>query len=1012
MTKTDTPTHGNHDDRKQHGAAGKARGKARAHCDRRAEYTVLATDAGNALPATRASSADGNGLPATIRPEQQRVDRAAAAAKPAKPAKSSKPRKPAKPKRARRPKRRKATGKSKSRVRARKPKPSRKPPIPKFPHSLPGPTDEPTIPAAEQIEHELTDKPTTEQAEREQVGGEHKDEQQQPKDDEPKHKDGDEPKRKDDEPTDAKKPRWTAQQIAEEETCRGHAYDQWAQQIIAKHADAVRENIGSAWPPANPELHEAIARAPDEVARLAEKEATKRGYSLKAADVKRDHPRALWRILKHYWPRYQRNRSPGQYEAFVEETVEHFQGEFLRQEQFRKLDDLDDEEERHERDVWKTLDKVVEKAAREFHLDTATIWDDLIEGFRNHPKLAEIVDDVPGTVIAEIGDEFRVTSDPYSVWARFGARPGQAPGRIVFTWARIFKVALIPVRHSTDLDDKRPWHHFRLSKKQGSRVIKSEVVIPGELVVKGSAPGAAIKYAEYGAKILRFLDWEPTRVVGKRLPGIGWHKTTDDDRDFLLRPDRAVLPSSARAPVPVDHENVDPKIVYELESQAADGWRGDMKGGSAEGWRHHAARHAKDSNAVFGVGVLLAALLLKWVTEWARIYNKWGPQKIGKSAADQIVQSFVGKPYRPGAGPGTFGFSLNATANKVIERALLRSDFGLILDEHGMLAPKDFADLAYKLVSGEEKGRHGRADQSFNTPVLMNGERSFLQLMSDAGLNVMPGQLARLLDIPAQVRRGGVAFESMADRDQVNQESKQIYAWTMQNYGYPGLEWQQHVVDLQAGRIRDESDRGMERWRAIPEVQRVAVPPDYGSVIGGFALPAAALEMAREAKVLPSTWTRETNDACVLACMERWADAQITQERQLREKIVTGLREGLFTFMRKTAGGLVGARPSDAADLAGDWKAQIEAGERWGFVKIDDRHPRICIALDAFEDLCGGRLQALEMANRFLERGWLERDGDRLTKNEMIRDGRTHRCYVLRDAFLLDDAALLAQTVA
>ena len=52
------------------------------------------------------------------------------------------------------------------------------------------------------------------------------------------------------------------------------------------------------------------------------------------------------------------------------------------------------------------------------------------------------------------------------------------------------------------------------------------------------------------------------------------------------------------------------------------------------------------------------------------------------------------------------------------------------------------------------------------------------------------------------------------------------------------------------------------------------------------------------------------------------------------------------------------------------------------------------------------------MANRFLERGWLERDGDRLTKNEMIRDGRTLRCYVLRGAFLLDDAALLAQTVA
>jgi len=147
-----------------------------------------------------------------------------------------------------------------------------------------------------------------------------------------------------------------------------------------------------------------------------------------------------------------------------------------------------------------------------------------------------------------------------------------------------------------------------------------------------------------------------------------------------------------------------------------------------------------------------------------------------------------------------------------------------------------------------------------------------------------------------------------------------------------------------------------------------------------------------------------------LACLERWVDVQIMAERQVREKIVTDLREGRFISLRKTAGELVGARPSDAADLAGDWKAQIEAGERWGFVKIDDRHPRICVDRAAFEDLCGGRLQALELANRFRERGWLERDGDRLTKNEMIREGRTIRCYVLRAAFLGDDAeALLAQ---
>jgi hypothetical protein len=431
--------------------------------------------------------------------------------------------------------------------------------------------------------------------------------------------------------------------------------------------------------------------------------------------------------------------------------------------------------------------------------------------------------------------------------------------------------------------------------------------------------------------------------------------------------------------------------------------------GSAEGWRQHAARHAKDSNVVFGVGVLLAAPMVKFSSEWARIHNDWGLKKIAKSAVFQIIQAFVGKPYRPGAGGGTFGFGLHATSNKVVERARHRSDFGLLTDEHGSLTTKQFADLIYPLVAGEERGRYGREEQSFSTMVLMNGEKSFLRRVQDAGLNVNPGQLARVIDHPAEVRPGSALEGVSGDPAEIDRVCKQIYAWTTEHYGYPGLEWQKHLVDLQSGRIRDESDRGMERWRSIPEVQKVPVPLGCGSMIGGFALPAAALEMARLAKVLPATWTRETNDSMALACLERWADAQITAERQVREKIVVGLREGRFTFIRKTAGGLVGARPSDEVDLGGNWQAQIEAGDRWGFVKIDDRHTRLCIDRAAFEDLCGGRLQAIELANRFLERGWLERDAPGLTKNEMIAGGRTHRCYVLRASFLGDDAALLTQ---
>src|SRR5207245_566218 len=161
------------------------------------------------------------------------------------------------------------------------------------------------------------------------------------------------------------------------------------------------------------------------------------------------------------------------------------------------------------------------------------------------------------------------------------------------------------------------------------------------------------------------FDWEPTRRIGRRLPKIGWHKTDDGrELDFLLRSPRALLPSSARAPVPAGLELDEPEIVYELDSQTPNSERpnGLLLKGSADGWRHHAERHARDSNVVFGVGVVLAALLLKFCGEPARIYNNCGVQKIGKSTLLQIIQAVVGKPYRLGAGDNTFGFGLNATA--------------------------------------------------------------------------------------------------------------------------------------------------------------------------------------------------------------------------------------------------------------------------------------------------------------------------------------------------------------
>ncbi len=816
------------------------------------------------------------------------------------------------------------------------------------------------------------------------------------------------------EPKDDDKGKRSAEAIADEETCRRLAYKKWSDEIIASQAEAMRENVESDWP-LDPALQLELGKASEKIVQLAEQIAQEKGKALKAADIKRDRPQHIWKILRRAYLRHQRRLKDSNFQSWVHETINTYQPKFQEQENYRRQDDLDDEESRIEYDIWNALEKAVKKAAEDFKLEPGSIWDALLEGFRTHPKLAPIVDEIPGTVIDDRAAEFRVTKGPYAVWARFG-------GNAVFRWGRILKNALIPEKHSYDAEEEFPWHHFQMIKKQGSRTINKEIVIPGRLTVKGAASGRAIgllrdrgvrvymrqdQEKAYRAKIMRFLDWEPTCRIGKRKPHPGWWKM-DDGRDFLLRPDRALMPSPA--PASPDHAP-EPIIEYELDSKTRDDAYGLLLKGNAAGWRKIAARHAKDSNVVMAVGIFLAAPVVRWSGEPPCIYNFFARHKKGKSAFFQIPQALVGKPYRPGSGDGAFGFSWDTTANKLLDRALLRNDFGMSLDEIGVGDPKAIARAAYTIAAGVDRGRRGQPERSFNVLAASNGEKPFSQLLSDAGLKVMGGQLVRVIDIPAEVQPGSVYESVPGIPAEIAKVCEQIYRDTLEHYGWAGLEWQQCLVNLQSGEIKTKVRQFKQRWCALDRVKKIitTIPPEYESVVGGFALISAALVMAGEAGITPSTWTREATDEAVAACLQRWADMLTKAEHQLLKKIVDGLRNGRYIHIHKVMAGSVTTfvpKPEDADDFA-KWNGLITDGVRDGFVKIEKGgvQRRVLIARATFESLCGGRQQARELAQRFLERGWLDRDADHLTKNETIADGKTLRCYVLRAGFVVEARA-------
>jgi uncharacterized protein (DUF927 family) len=289
--------------------------------------------------------------------------------------------------------------------------------------------------------------------------------------------------------------------------------------------------------------------------------------------------------------------------------------------------------------------------------------------------------------------------------------------------------------------------------------------------------------------------------------------------------------------------------------------------------------------------------------------------------------------------------------------------------------------------------------ESFRILGISTGEPTMESYLSAGGEKLPAGLKVRLVDVPAEVQDDSV-FDTFP-REQIAELGKQFYLLTTTLYGAVGRAWLQHLVDLGGEAIGAEVRRHREEWLNLPVIAAVRAKSSnqVQSIINRFALVAAALRMAIEAKLLP--WSIDETDRGTVACMVRWLQNRkgrldLTGEtlgaiERIRTILAADLH-GRFIHLRIVDGKLDYANPADATKR-----------DTLGYVKDG----RILVEPTAWRsELCAG-YDPEKTAKHLKAEGLLLADeaGGKLQRQEKVLRGGdvvTRRFYVL-DPTILED---------
>lgn len=293
--------------------------------------------------------------------------------------------------------------------------------------------------------------------------------------------------------------------------------------------------------------------------------------------------------------------------------------------------------------------------------------------------------------------------------------------------------------------------------------------------------------------------------------------------------------------------------------------------GTLEEWNDQVARLcAANTRAVFACSVAFAGPLNDLLQGEGGGFHFVGSSSVGKTTLLMVAGSVFGGGSRMG-----FAHSWHATENGIESIARAHSGTVLVLDEMGQADGRTIGSTIYMLINGTGRARATRnaelkSQASWRIMLLSSGELTLADKIAEGGRQPRAGQLARMVDVPADAGLGYGAFEDTKSMEPAA-FSEALKDAAVRTYGTAGPTFIEGLTDNPAA---------VEKAARL-QIQKITskllegIPSSDGQahrVAARFALVAVAGDLAREILDLP--WAEGEAEQAAIACFQAWRETR------------------------------------------------------------------------------------------------------------------------------------------